>query len=1019
MVTDNIGNIRPIKLEDEMRSSYLDYAMSVIVSRALPDVRDGLKPVHRRILYAMEDLNLSPASAYKKCARIVGEVLGKYHPHGDSSVYDALVRMAQDFSMRYPLVDGQGNFGSVDNDPPAAMRYTEARLSRFATEMLVDIDQDTVDFTANFDNSLREPMVLPARLPNLLVNGTSGIAVGMATNIPPHNLSEVCDGITHLIDHPDAEIDDLMALIKGPDFPTAGFIMGRAGIREAYHTGRGKVVMQARAEIVEATKGGRAHILITELPYQVNKAGLIEKIADLIKDKRIDGIAELRDESDRQGLRVVIELKRDTTGEQVLNNLYNLTPLRTAFHVNMLALVDGQPRVLDLRHVLQEYVKFRQEVVTRRSRFQLQKAQERDHILLGLITALDHLDAVIKTIRESDDAEMARGNLMTRFKLTQAQAQAILDMQLRRLAALERKKITDEHDELVKRIAFLTDLLGSPRKILGVVRSETAALKKEFGDERASEISDQEAKAFDAEDLIPHLNVVVTISNRGYAKRLPIETYRIQRRGGQGKLGMITREQDVVEHLLIVDTHDHLLFFTNKGRVLHTKAYRIPQEITRQAKGTPLVNLIPVEAEEKVTAVVAARDFNADGFLFMATKNGRVKRTAISEFAYAITRTKGIIAIKLLAGDELVSVSFVGKEDYVIGVTERGQALKFAVSEVRAQLRNAGGVRGMRIQKGDHLLDMSRVREGAYLLAIGEQGVGKLTKLEHYMAHHRGTGGATTLTITGRTGKVAASRVVDTEEELMIISKGGIMLRTTLEQVRITGRAAQGVRIMELEAGDKVSSIASFNADEPPVGPPSGGPAKPEAAAPVVAEATVAEEAETMAEEIAEEEKPEQEAPKTAKKGAKATVKAKGAKPAKAAKGVKAKAKGKKPAAAKPGKGAPKRPGAKAAGTGRAVAKAAAKPPKAKGATTPTAKQAPPKKATAGAALGKTVATPKQLALKLEVPGKKAAAKATAKLTPANQTTGKAKATAKGQEKSKGKVVPKGGAGKGPAAKKR
>ena len=974
MVTDNIGNIRPIKLEDEMRSSYLDYAMSVIVSRALPDVRDGLKPVHRRILYAMEDLNLSPTSAYKKCARIVGEVLGKYHPHGDSSVYDALVRMAQDFSMRYPLVDGQGNFGSVDNDPPAAMRYTEARLSRFATEMLVDIDQDTVNFADNFDSSLREPIVLPARLPNLLVSGTSGIAVGMATNIPPHNLSEVCDAITYLIDHPDAEIDDLMELIKGPDFPTAAIVMGSIGIREAYHTGRGKVVMQARAEMVDATKDGRAHILITELPYQVNKAALIEKIADLIKDKRIDGIAELRDESDRQGLRIVIGLKRDSTGEQVLNNLYNLTPLRTAFHVNMLALVDGQPRVLDLRQVLREYVKFRQEVVTRRATFQLKKAQERDHILQGLITALDHLDAVIKTIRESDDAETARGTLMSGFQLSQAQAQAILDMQLRRLAALERQKILDEHAELVKKITYLQDLLGSPQKILAVVKTETAELKEEFGDDRVTELWGQEVKEFAAEDLIPHLNVVVSISNRGYAKRLPIDTYRIQRRGGQGKLGMITREQDVVEHLLIVDTHDHLLFFTNKGRVLHTKAYRIPQEMTRQAKGTALINLIPVEPEERVTAVVATGDFSIDGFLFMSTKNGRVKRTAISEFAYAITRTKGIIAIRLVGGDELVSVALVGKDDHVIGVTERGQALRFAVSEVRAQLRNASGVRGMRIQKSDHLLDMSRVREGAYLLAIGEQGVGKLTKLEHYMPHHRGTGGVTTLTITGRTGKVAASRVVEPSEELMIISKNGIMLRTTLEQVRITGRAAQGVRIMEVEQGDKVASIASFDADRVEAPPPG------------LAGAEVAEEVAT--EEVAEE--------KPAKGGARGSKKG-GAK-GKAAKGK-----------------AAKRPGAQAARAGRATSKTQTLGPKAaKVVTKGKAAQAGAKQKPAS--LRKAGVAPEQLALNLSP--EKPKAQAAGKAKPTKKATVASQVTTVTKKPTAAKAAPKASAtGKKPATK--
>ncbi|MCH8282954.1 MAG: DNA gyrase subunit A [Chloroflexi bacterium] len=801
-----------------MRSSYLDYAMSVIVSRALPDARDGLKPVHRRILYAMGEMGIRPNTAYKKCARIVGEVLGKYHPHGDAPVYDALVRMAQNFSLRYPLVDGQGNFGSVDNDPPAAMRYTEARLARIAEETLVDLDRETVDWVMNFDNSLREPTVLPARLPNLLVNGTTGIAVGMATNIPPHNLSEVCDGIVHMIDQPNATIDDLAQFIQGPDFPTGATIMGREGIASAYHTGRGKVVVRAKAEIQQLEKGNREQVVVTELPFQTNKAALIEKIVDLIRDKRLEGISEVRDESDRDGLRIVIELKRDSTGAQVLNNLYKMTPLQSAVHVNMVALVDGEPRVLNLRQILREYVDFRQVVVTRRSEFDLRKARERAHILEGLIIALENLDAVIETIRGSEDVEAARNNLIQQFDLSHEQAQAILDMQLRRLAALESQRIMDEHQELTEKIASLIDLLGDPTKILGVVKEETLELKETFGDKRRTVISDEEARAFTDEELIPNLDVVVSISNRGYAKRLPIDAYRIQRRGGQGVQGMKTREQDVVQHLLIADTHDHLLFFTNRGRVLHSKCYRIPQEATRAAKGTPLVNLIPVQPDERVTAVVATTDFDHESYLFMSTSMGKVKRTLIKEFASVVARTPGIIAMNLQKGDELVSACIVEDGDDVIGITEQGQAIRFPTKDVRPQLRNSSGVRGIRVAKGDRLLDMERVKEGAYLLVIGERGLGKLTRLENYMPHHRGTSGVLTLKITDRTGPVAAARVVHPDEELMIISTNGIMIRTTLRQVRVTGRAAQGVRIMDVDKGDTVASIASFDSskdDEP------------------------------------------------------------------------------------------------------------------------------------------------------------------------------------------------------------
>jgi len=871
----NVGIIKPIKLEEEMRSSYLDYAMSVIVSRALPDVRDGLKPVQRRILYGMHELGIRPNSAYKKCARIVGEVLGKYHPHGDAPVYDALVRMAQSFSMRYPLIDGQGNFGSVDNDPPAAMRYTEARLARIAEEMLVDIEKETVDFSLNFDSSLSEPTVLPARLPNLLVNGTSGIAVGMATNIPPHNLSDVCDAIAHLIEREDASIDDLIAIIKGPDFPTGAIIMGTEGIKNAYHTGNGKIVVKARASVEDMAKSGRQMIVVTELPYQTNKAALIEKIAELVKDKRIDGISEIRDESDRKGLRIVIELRRDAIGESVLNNLYKLTALKSSFFVNMLALVDGQPRVLNLREILQQYIAFRQEVITRRSRFDLQKAQERAHILEGLIIAQDNLDAVIKTIRESADAETARTNLMTRFGLSPPQAQAILDMQLRRLAALERQKILDEHAELKKQIAYLEDLLAHPKKILGVVKDETLTLKEAYGEKRATEISGQEDREFTDEDLIPHMDVVVSISNRGYAKRLTVDSYRVQRRGGTGVRGMTTREMDVVQHLLIVDTHDHLLFFTNKGRVFHSKVYRMPQEATRAAKGTPLINLIPIAPEELVTAVVSIRDFNRDQYLMMMTKRGRVKRTQLKEFAFVMARTSGIIAIKLRPGDELVSSCIVENQDHVIAVTNNGKAVRFPVADVRPQFRNAGGVRGVKIDKDHGVLYMAKVRESAYMLVVGQKGLGKLTELKDYPWHHRGTGGVLTLRITDKTGPVAAACVVDLDDDLMVTTKKAQMLRTTLRQIRITGRAAQGVRIIDLDEGDTVATVAYFSGKQEegePLPPSAPGPAVEgttavQAALPEPTAEDEGDEDEEGAEEEAAEEKTEAKAAETPKRG--------------------------------------------------------------------------------------------------------------------------------------------------------
>ncbi|HLE82195.1 MAG TPA: DNA gyrase subunit A, partial [Dehalococcoidia bacterium] len=656
-----IGTIRTVKVEDEVKSSYLDYAMSVIVSRALPDVRDGLKPVHRRILYAMHEMGMRHNTPYRKSARVVGEVLGKYHPHGDAPVYEALVRMAQNFSMRHVLIDGQGNFGSVDNDPPAAMRYTEVRMAAITEEMLSDIDKDTINFSPNFDDSLKEPTVLPTRLPNLLVNGASGIAVGMATNIPPHNLGEICDALTLLIKDPDITVDDLVQIVQGPDFPTAGFILGREGIKNAYTFGHGRVVLQARATIEETAKN-RQQIIVRELPYQINKAALLEKIADLVKGKKIDGVSDLRDESDRQGMRMVIELKREAQPRQVLNALYKYTAMRSAFTVNMVALVDSEPRVVTLKMALVHYLNFRREVVTRRTRFDLAKARDRAHILEGLRIALDNLDAVIATIRQSQTADTAKTNLKAKFHLSDLQAQAILDMQLRRLAALERKKIMDEYTEVLKTIAYLEDLLANPRKIDFVIKEELEALKKKYGEARRTQIVEVEAQDFTEEDLIQHQEVAITLSSRGYVKRVSCDTYRPQRRGGRGITGMTTREADDVRNLLIADTHDSVLFFTNRGWVFHVRAHEIP-EASRQAKGLPIVNLVSCGPSEKVTAVVAVSTFDQDRFMVLATARGEVKKTALQGFS--TTRAIGLVAMDLEEGDELVAARLAGPKDDV------------------------------------------------------------------------------------------------------------------------------------------------------------------------------------------------------------------------------------------------------------------------------------------------------------------------------------------------------------------
>ncbi len=807
-----LGTTKSVNIEDEMRSSYLDYAMSVIVSRALPDVRDGLKPVHRRILYAMDGLGLNHASPYKKSARIVGEVLGKYHPHGDASVYDAMVRMAQDFSMRYTLVDGQGNFGSMDNDPPAAMRYTEARLALIAEQMLVDIDKDTVNFMPNFDDSLREPLVLPTRLPNLLVNGSSGIAVGMATNIPPHNLGEVCDAISCLIDNPEATVDELTRFIQGPDFPTAGIILGQEGIRNAYATGHSRIVVRAKAYIGDGHDVGRRQIVVTELPYQTNKAALVEKIAELVKEKKIEGISELRDESDRQGMRIVIELRKEAQPQQVLNNLYKYTPMQSAFFVNMLALVDGQPRVISLKEALQYYIDFRQDVITRRSKFELKAAKARAHILEGLKIALDHIDKVIATIKKSETAEVARRNLMADFGLSQAQAQAILDMQLRRLANLEQHKILDEYSEVVRNIAYLEDLLANPRRILILIKEEVDELKSKYSDPRRTEISGQAELDFGEEDLIPHQRVAVTLSNRGFIKRVSSRTYKPQHRGGKGIIGVVTREADAVRLLAVADTHDNLLFFSNRGKVFNLKCHEIPADSSRTAKGMAVVNLFPIAEGERITALVAVTDLKPNTYMLLTTCRGEIKKTALDNFSSV--RSSGLIAMDLEPGDELVATCLATDEDDVILVTQKGQAIRFAVSKLRATSRTSGGVCGIRLASDDEVVSMGIAYPDAFLLVVTSGGFGKLTPVEQYPRQHRAGSGVRTFKFTEKTGDIAGAGFVALSQQVMIISADGIVISTPVKEkdprqgITIQGRSTQGVKLMRLNPGDKVVAIA-------------------------------------------------------------------------------------------------------------------------------------------------------------------------------------------------------------------
>ena len=800
--------IRPVRIIDEMRNSYLDYAMSVIVARALPDVRDGLKPVQRRILHSMDELAMRPGTPYKKSARLVGEVMGKYHPHGDSPVYDAMVRMAQDFSMRYTLVDGQGNFGSVDDDPPAAMRYTEARLSAIAQELLVDIDQDTVDFSPNFDGSLNEPVVLPARLPNLIVNGSSGIAVGMTTSIPPHNLTEICDAILHLIDNPEATIDELMEIVPGPDFPTGAVILGQQGIREAYETGRGRAVVRARMEAEEMARGGRYQLVVSQIPYQVNKATLVQKIAMLAKERKIDGISEVRDESDRRGMRVVIELRRDAQVQRVMNNLYKHTALQSAFYINMLALVDGQPRTLPLNTVLQEFIDHRIQITRRRSEFEMRKAQARVHILEGLLKAIDDLDNAIQLIRAAADVEAARLALMERYDLDEEQAQAILEMQLRRLAALERKRIEDEFKQLTKRIAELQALLADPSKVLVIVADETRKLKEKFGDERRTEVTATEAGDFTNEDLIPHQEVVVTLSQRGYIKCVPADTYRRQHRGGKGVRGQTTREDDVIHDHLVADTHDFLLFFTNTGRVYRKKVYDLHMDTSRVSRGVPLVQAMNIQSGESVQAILDVSSFDGGDDILFATRMGQIKRMSLA--ALANIRSNGLKAIRLDSGDQLISVRLASESDDVIMVSQQAMSVRFPAEQIRRSSRMAGGVRGMRLKDDDIVVAMDVVEEDCALLVISERGYGKPTPMKQYRRQSRGGLGLATFRITSKTVPLATARVVREGEDIMIISQKGQVTRTNLNELRELSRRTQGVSIVSLPDDDIVVSITSM-----------------------------------------------------------------------------------------------------------------------------------------------------------------------------------------------------------------
>ena len=804
MLDFGAGKVLPIRIEDEMKSSYIDYAMSVIVMRALPDVRDGLKPVHRRILYAMHEAGMAANKPHKKSARIVGEVLGKYHPHGDSSVYGATVRLAQDFSTRYLLVDGHGNFGSVDGDSAAAMRYTEVRMSKMAEEMLADIDKDTVDFTPNYDESLKEPVVLPSKVPNLLINGSSGIAVGMATNIPPHNLNEVVDGLLMMIDNPDVTIPELMTAIQGPDFPTGGLILGTEGIKEAYTTGRGSVKMRAQVR-VERMANSKSRILVTEIPYQVNKARLVEKIADLVRDKVIDGITDLRDESDRSGMRIVIELRRDVNADVLLNQLYKHTQLQESFGVIMLALVDGRPCVLNLHEMLRLYLEHQKEVIVRRTRFELAKAEARAHILEGLKIALDNLDAVIKTIRASQTVDIAKNALINGFNLSDKQAQAILEMRLQRLTGLERDKIEKEYKDILETIAWLKAVLADDAKVMNIIREELVDVKKRFGDARRSVITDDTSK-LEMEDLIAVEDVVITITHHGYIKRLNIDTYRSQRRGGKGITGMGTKEEDFVVHLFVATTHHNIMFFTNRGRVYRMKAYEIA-EASRTAKGTAIVNLLPLEQNEKITAVLAVKEFSADRYLLMATQKAIVKKTVLSEFD--TSRKGGLIAITLDDDDDLIDVKLTNGEQDIIMGTRNGMAINFPEEQVRTTGRTARGVRGIRLTDDDMVIGVDVLKKDSEVLTVSEEGYGKRTLVSEYRSQSRGGKGVINLKITEKTGKVIGLKVVRPGMDLMMITGEGIVIRIDIDSISVISRNTQGVTLMRTIGEDKVVALAT------------------------------------------------------------------------------------------------------------------------------------------------------------------------------------------------------------------
>ncbi len=807
-MNNNEGKVLNVDIKNEMKKCYIDYAMSVIVGRALPDVRDGLKPVHRRILFSMYELGLTPDKGYRKCARIVGDVLGKYHPHGDASVYDALVRMAQDFSIRYILVDGHGNFGSVDGDYPAAMRYTEAKMGKIAIELLRDINKNTVDFIANFDGEEKEPSVIPSRFPNLLVNGSSGIAVGMATNIPPHNLNEVIDGVILLIDNPEYTVTELMTAIKGPDFPTAGIIMGTSGIREAYETGRGKVIVRAKAEIEE--ENGRNKIIVTEIPYQVNKAKLVESIADLVKDKKINGISDLRDESDREGMRIVIDLKKDANPNVVLNLLYKHTKMEDTFGIIMLALVDNKPQVLNLKQILTHYVDFQKEVIKRRTQFELEKAEERAHILEGLKIALDNIDEVISILRNSKTTDIAKNALMERFLLSEKQAQAILEMRLRRLTGLEREKIEEELNELVTLIEKLKEILANEELVLNIIKEELTDIKNKYGDERRTAI-ERSKYDINIEDLIQEQEVVITLTGTGYIKRISADTYSAQRRGGKGIQAMVTKEDDFVENVFVTSTHSDLLFFTNLGRVYKLRAYEIP-DAGRTAKGINLINLISLNPGEKIETVLSIKDIKRDGYLVMATRKGIIKKTPLKDFASI--RKNGLNAITLKDGDELLKVKATYGDADIVIVTQNGYCIRFNEKDIRPMGRIAAGVKAITLREDDMAVTMDIAVPDQYLLVVSENGFGKRTDIKEYPVQHRGGKGIKTYRIASKTGKVVAARVCKEDDELMLINSSGVAIRINVSGISITSRSAMGVTLMRTNEDEQIVAIAKINSEE-------------------------------------------------------------------------------------------------------------------------------------------------------------------------------------------------------------